>query len=133
MYKSKKKIEAPDVLLWFSNLRTQTSAHETTMLSNIIQGYSSKYSKEISDKDYYLHWLENDIILELNDNIGMLDGIQPNLQKAFPKMSCAQINQKLNAYTTETTKKRSIENLWRFLPDQGKKNIASFKHLTQNN
>jgi hypothetical protein len=95
------------------------------MLSHALQGYSSKFNNDINNKDYYLYWLENDILLELNDNKAMMHSIQPNIQKAFPKMSCFQINEKLNSNKTEPKIKESIENLWKFLPEEGRKNLAS--------
>ena len=95
------------------------------MLSNALQGYSSKYGNDINHKDYYLHWLENDILLALNENHAMFSTIRPNLQKAFPNMSCFQINEKLNSNKTEPKIKESIENLWKFLPEEGRKNLAS--------
>lgn len=97
------------------------------MLSNAMQSYSSKYSRDIRHKDYYLFWLENDILLELNDNEAMMNGIQPRLQKAFPNKTNWQINDLLNMNKTESQIKSSIEHLWQFLPNEGKRSI-SLKH-----
>lgn len=99
------------------------------MLSSTLHKYYNKYNKNIKDKDFYLHWLENDILLELNDNIAMMNGIQPNLQRAFPNKSCFQIVDQLDSNKTETEIKSSIERLWDFLPDKGKSNILEGKHM----
>lgn len=97
------------------------------MFTNALQAYSVKYPTDIRHKDNYLFWLENDILLELNDNIAMLDGIQPNLQKAFPNKSCMQINEQLNMNKTESQIKSMCETLWQFLPKEGQESIVS-KH-----
>ena len=90
------------------------------MLSDVILAYSRKYSHDIENKDYYLYWLENDILLELNDNNAMMNGIQPNLQRAYPKMSCTDIIKHLETNKSKDEIKRNIEYLWPFLPTQGK-------------
>jgi hypothetical protein len=95
------------------------------MFSNILQTYSAKYPNDIRHKDFYLKWLENDILLELNDHEAMLDGIQPNLQRAFPNQNCFQIIDALNKNQTESQMKSSCEILWRFLPEEGENSIAS--------
>tara|TARA_Y100000389_G_scaffold134961_2_gene132489 strand:+ start:3087 stop:3419 length:333 start_codon:yes stop_codon:yes gene_type:complete len=95
-----------------------------------LQAYSTKYPHDIRHKDYYLYWLENDILLELNNNKAMLDGIQPNLQKVFPNKSCMQINEHLNKNKTESEIKDSCEKLWQFLPCKGKTSIMCRQVLT---
>lgn len=97
------------------------------MLTTALQNYSSNYTHNIKDKDYYLYWLENDILLELNQNKAMLEGIQSNLQRAFPNKSCHQINQVLNANKTESAIKSNIEYMWSFLPENGRQCIID-KH-----
>lgn len=97
------------------------------MLSTALQNYSSKYTQDIKQNDYYLYWLENDILLELNQNKAMIKGIQPNLQRAFPNKSCYQINQVLNANKTESAIKSNIEYMWSFLPENGRQCIID-KH-----
>lgn len=97
------------------------------MLTTALQKYCSKYTHDIKDKDYYLYWLENDILLELNQNKAMLMGIQSNLQRAFPNKSCYQINELLNASKTESTIKSNIEYIWGFLSEKEKRRIVD-KH-----
>jgi hypothetical protein len=97
------------------------------MLSNALHSYSSKYHHDIRNKDCYIHWLENDILLELNDDKAMMNGIQPNLQRVFPNMSCHEIVKRLNQNKTESQIMSSIEHLWGFLPLQGKEIIVA-KH-----
>lgn len=99
------------------------------MLSSAFQKYSNKYNKNIKDKDFYLYWLENDILLELNDDIAMMNGIQHNLQRAFPNKSCLQIVDQLDLNKNEDQIKSSIERLWTFLPDKGKTNIIEGKQM----
>ena len=97
------------------------------MFTDALQAYSAKYPNDIRHKDNHLCWLENDILLELNDDVAMLDGIQPNLQKAFPNKSCMQINEQLNKNKTASQIQSACETLWRFLPEEGKASIVS-KH-----
>ena len=98
------------------------------MFSCALQAYSAKYPNDIRHKDYYLKWLENDILLELNDNEAMMDCIQPNLQRAFPNKNVFQINDELDKNQTESQMKSSCEIMWRFLPKEGKQSLAS-KHV----
>lgn len=95
------------------------------MFTNALQVYSAKYPNDIRHKDNYLFWLENDILFELNDHVAMLDGIQPNLQKAFPNKSCMQINKELNRNKTKSQIQSMCETLWHFLPEEGKESIIS--------
>jgi hypothetical protein len=98
------------------------------MLSNALQGYSSKYSDDIKNKDYYLYWLENDILLALNENQAMMKTIRPTLQSAFPNMSVREIVNHLDKNKTENEILASVKRLWEFLSSKEKENIiAKFK------
>tara|TARA_Y100000389_G_C17020665_1_gene298634 strand:- start:120 stop:473 length:354 start_codon:yes stop_codon:yes gene_type:complete len=109
------------------NLKSNRKSIHNKMFTNALQAYSAKYPNDIRHKDNHLFWLENDILLELNDNVAMLDGIQPKLQKAFPNKSCMQINEQLNKNKTESQIQSACETLWKFLPEEGKASIVS-KH-----
>lgn len=93
------------------------------MLSEVFEKYSCKFNQDIKHRDFYLYWLENDILLELNDNIAVMNGIQPNLRKAFSNHSVVQIIEELHSNKNENQIKSNIERLWDFLPDTGKTNI----------
>ena len=95
------------------------------MLSIAVQRYSAKYSNDITNKDYSLHWLENDILLALNENQAMMRTTRPNLQSAFPNMSFREIVNQLDMNKTENEIKACVERLWNFLPGQEKENIIA--------
>jgi hypothetical protein len=109
------------------HLKNHRKLIHNKMFTNAVQAYSAKYPNDIRHKDNHLFWLENDILLELNDNVAMLDGIQPKLQKAFPNKSCMQINEQLDKNKTASQIQAACETLWRFLPEEGKASIVS-KH-----
>lgn len=95
------------------------------MLSTVLKKYSEKYEHEICHNDYYLYWLENDILLALNDNCAIIAGIKPNLRKAYPNINRFQIIDKLNENKTETDILKNIEYLWNFLPNNIKDNFVA--------
>jgi hypothetical protein len=98
--------------------------NRTTSLDIAMKNYSKKWQKDINNPDYYLYWLENDIILELNEGNGMLKTIKPKLQEAFPNMSVRQINKQLDSNKTEKDIKTSVKRLWGFLSDKQKRNLV---------
>ena len=102
------------------------------MLSNTLENYLSKYSQNIEHRDFYLYWLENDILLELNDNKAIINSIQPNLQRAFPNKSYDEILDELIENTSENQIISSIQRLWDFLPNEGRTNMLKGKHLYNN-
>lgn len=95
------------------------------MLSNAVANYKKKYTDRIDNADYYLYWLENDILLELNENCGLIYSIKPNVQKAYPNLNCYQINEKLNENKTEKAITSNIEHLWNYLPNNGREAIIN--------
>jgi hypothetical protein len=48
---------------------------------------SNSYSRDINSRDYFLYWLENDILYCLNDEIPIYEGISPNLVKMIPDIT----------------------------------------------
>jgi hypothetical protein len=98
--------------------------NKTTSLDVAMKNYSKKWSTDINNPDYYLYWLENDIVLRLNEGEGMKKTIKPKLQEAFPNMSWRQINKQLKSNKTEKDIKSSIKRLWGFLSDKQKKYLV---------
>lgn len=95
------------------------------MLSTVYKKYSNVYEHDITHKDYYLYWIENDLLLELNDNSHLMLEINPNLQRAFPNMNSYQIVEKLKENTLEHDIHKNIEYLWSFLPNDSKDNFVN--------
>ena len=54
------------------------------LIYKIFDYYQILYSEKRNNANYYLDWLENDIMSELNDNIPMAVGFTDNFLKAFP-------------------------------------------------
>ena len=98
--------------------------NKTTSLDVAMKNYSKKWSTDINNPDYYLYWLENDIVLRLNEGEGMKITIKPKLQEAFPNMSGRQIIEHLKSNKTEEDIKLSIKRLWGFLSDKQKKYLV---------
>ena len=98
--------------------------NKTTSLDVAIKNYSKKWSTDINNQDYYLDWLENDIVLRLNEGEGMKITIKPKLQEAFPNMSWRQINKQLESNKTEKDIKSSIKRLWGFLSNKQKQYLV---------
>ena len=55
-------------------------------LKKIIQAYfnDTSLSKNKNSTNYFLYWLENDMLSVLNDNYPYIDGVSPNLKKECP-------------------------------------------------
>lgn len=63
--------------------------HDHFHLKKIIQTYFSdtSFSKNKESMDYFMYWLENDMLSVLNDDYAYIDGLSPNLQKECPHIT----------------------------------------------
>lgn len=95
------------------------------MLSHALHRYAAKYPNDMNNKDCYLFWLENDILLELNASHSLVDGVQPGLQRAFPNMSASSIFTEITSNTTETQVKQNIEHMWQYLDTDSQLRLIS--------
>ena len=96
-----------------------------TSLDIAMKNYSKRYMiYDINNPYYYLDWLENDILRQLNEDVAMKKTIKPKLQEAFPNMSSRQIIKQLDSNKTEKDIKSSIKRLWGFLSDKQKKYLV---------
>lgn len=63
--------------------------HDHFHLKKIIRTYfnDTSLSKNKESMDYFLCWLENDMLSVLNDDYAYIDGLSPNLKKECPDIS----------------------------------------------
>ena len=63
--------------------------HDHFHLKKIIRTYfnDSSLSKNKESMDYFLCWLENDMLSVLNDDYAYIDGLSPNLKKECPDIT----------------------------------------------
>lgn len=83
----------------------------------IVMSYykDSLYSRKQDDDNYFLIWLENDLINVLNDHCPLSDGLSENLKKEFPSVNMKDIvdqSIKLN---------EKVYNLWNMMTPEKKK------------
>jgi hypothetical protein len=60
-------------------------------LKDLTHIYQDCYTDDSNDINFYQNWLENDILIELNDNIAIIDEIRPGLQVLFPNATHMEI------------------------------------------
>jgi hypothetical protein len=60
--------------------------HDHFRLEKIVMKYynDTSLSRKPSHDDYFLCWLENDLLGVLNDDMGFMDGLSENLQRECP-------------------------------------------------
>lgn len=63
--------------------------HDHFHLKKIIKTYfnDTSLSKKKESMDYFLCWLENDMLSVLNDDYAYIDGLSPNLKKECPDIT----------------------------------------------
>lgn len=63
--------------------------HDHFHLKKIIRTYfnDTSLSKNKESMDYFLCWLENDMLSVLNDDYAYIDGLSPNLKKECPDIT----------------------------------------------
>lgn len=88
--------------------------------------YDNSLSSDPSSDNYYLHWLENDLSLMLNEDMGLLQGVHPNLRKCFPGLTDAEIvNKLLNTDITIEDINKRIKLFWRNLSPHKRQQMYS--------
>lgn len=93
------------------------------MISQAYKNYLHKYNDIREDKDNYLFWLENDILLELNDNNGLIYSVSPTIKSIYPDKSPLNIVNHICSIKTETDVTKHIEHLWPYLSEDQKQKI----------
>ena len=92
-------------------------------MEQALSKYLSKFNNIPNHPDNYLYWLENDILLALNDNEGLINKLSPTIRTIYPNMTSAQIVNKLKNNETESSIIQNIQHLWGFLSEDGKQQI----------
>lgn len=93
------------------------------MISQAYKNYLHKYNNIKEDKDNYLFWLENDILLELNDNNGLIYSVSPTIKSIYPDKSPLNIVNHICSIKTEADVAKHIEHLWSYLSEDQKQKI----------
>ena len=93
------------------------------MISQAYKNYLHKYNDIREDKDNYLFWLENDILLELNDNNGLIYSVSPTIKSIYPDKSPLNIVNHICPIKTEADVAKHIDHLWSYLSDDQKQKI----------
>jgi hypothetical protein len=93
------------------------------MISQAYKNYLQKYNDIREDKDNYLFWLENDILLELNDNNGLIYSVSPTIKSIYPDKSPLNIANHICSIKTEADVAKHIKHLWSYLSEDQKQKI----------
>ena len=93
------------------------------MISQAYKNYLHKYNDIREDKDNYRFWLENDILLELNDNNGLIESLSPTIKTIYPNKSPLNIANHICSIKTEADVTKHIEHLWSYLSEDQKQKI----------
>ena len=64
-------------------------------IHDIIHYYKSLFSNDPFDDDYYLFWLENDLVLYLNNHIPTMYGVSTELKKEHPFITSEFLEKKI--------------------------------------
>ena len=88
-------------------------------LQEIIHIYK-KYFINCLNTNLYLYWLQNNLILYVNDNIPVMHGVSKKLLHAFPKLKLEFLFKKVN---DEILYKKQIFKLWSMLDKFQKENF----------
>ena len=80
------------------------------MISQAYKNYLHKYNDIREDKDNYRFWLENDILLELNDNNGLIESLSPTIKTIYPNKSPLNIANHICSIKTEADVTKHIEH-----------------------
>jgi hypothetical protein len=94
IYDKVMELRAPKATLHPSVFEDLKSYH---LIKEIRASYMNddNLSQDPASDDYYLHWMDNDMSTILNDDMGLLEGIQPDLRKCFPGLPDFEILRKL--------------------------------------
>lgn len=107
------KLRAPKKVLT-DNLKEDIKTYH--LIYKMFDCYQILYSEKRNNANYYLDWLENDIMSELNDNIPMAVGFTDNFLKAFPGYTPDEIMMEINEEKHCIHQQlRIIKRYWRHL------------------
>jgi hypothetical protein len=72
---------------------TEAIVYDHFHMKKIIHSYfiSENLSKDSKSDDYFLAWLENDMISCLNDNQSLIDGLSHSLKAECPDLTISQL------------------------------------------
>lgn len=88
-------------------------------MEQAFSNYKSKYNNIDNVPNNYLYWLENDILLALNDNQGLICNMSSTIRSMYPNMTVFEIVHKVSSNKDEISITRNIEYLWSFLSEEG--------------
>ena len=57
---------------------------------------NKQYSINPNNRDYYLYWLENDLVYYLNDKMMLLKGLSEELKTRFPNVTLDFLSKKID-------------------------------------
>lgn len=95
-----------------------------TLFFKVLKIYHQKFNKDKKKNDYYLYWLENDILLELNNNKSLFDSIEPNMQRVFPKMTAEEIYDKIECARYDNNIITNLKQYWYHLSFYSKSHLC---------
>ena len=85
--------------------------------------YATHYSGDITCKDYYMYWLENDILLELNEGNALLEDISHDVEQLYPNQCAEEIVSNIRSKTTPAEIETNVQRMWDILPTHGRKKV----------
>jgi hypothetical protein len=94
-------------------------------MEQVFAKYRSKFNNIPNDPDNYLYWLENDILLVLNDNEGLINKLSPTIRTIYPNMTAVDIVDKLKNNKNESSIIQNMHHLWGFLSEDGRAQIIA--------
>lgn len=95
------------------------------IMEQVFAKYRSKFNNIQNDPDNYLYWLENDILLSLNANEGLIHNLSPTIRTIYPDMTAFDIVDKLKSNKNESSIIKNIHHLWGFLSEDGRRQIIA--------
>jgi hypothetical protein len=93
------RLRAPKQTLPADVLLDLSSFHLFKFVENRYMHNPDFSADDPTNNDYYLFWMDNDFGSMINDNVALMDGVQPKLQACFPTLNAQQIL----AYMTDNT------------------------------
>ena len=108
-----------------SNSLTEAILHHHFYLIKLLRSYqiNRRYSRSLCSSDYYLYWLENDLVYYLNDKIMLLNGLSKELQGRFPDITLEFMSKKIEVVDLP----ERIYTLWKMMDNEQR--IDSCKNL----
>ena len=101
------------------------------LLNDLLTYYHVMFSDKMNSCNYYLDWLENDILCELNDNIPMIMGFTEELMKAFPGLTPDQIMFEINDEKHSVHGQlQVIKKYWKHLSPEKRRSLYYFTTRT---